>query len=266
MSRTNTIHISVSGFIFPLFFIAIIFGLVIFIVYKDKKRRKEINDFCIRNGMTYQDKVITFPPAAQKFAIVNLGAKRTISSVMLGTRNDIKFYIFEITSEELKETRASRSKTRNVCLGHTVCLMINNNTRFPSFYLRDSNDKLPKTFQFLGMEIPVPNIYTMGIDIMNPDKLYEKKGGKNIELTDYPDFCNDFVLKGCNEDDVYKYFTLEIINAFMNNHKPGYSYEAWEDCFMVVSPYVLDLNGRLDLLKNSMIIYNNILSSTNNPA
>ena len=259
MSRTNTIHI--SGFIFPLFFMAMIFGLVIFFVYKDKKRKKEINDFCIRNGMTYQDKDITLPPAAKKFAIVNLGRKRTISSVMSGTRNSIKFYIFEITSEELEETRASRSRTRNACLGHTVCLMINTLTRFPSFYLRDSNDKLPKTFQFLGMEIPAPNIYTMGIDIINPDKIYEKKGGKNIELTDNPDFCNDFVLKGCNEEDVYQYFTVEKINAFMDNHESGYQYEANEDCFMVSKPYILELEGRLDFLKKSMIIYNSILSS-----
>ncbi len=263
MTRTNTINI--SGFIFPLFFIAIIFGLVIFIVYKDKKRKKEINDFCIRNRMTYQEKLINLPTTAQLFAIVNLGARRTISSVMLGTRNNIKFYIFEITSEELKESRSSRSRTRNICLGHTVCLMTNINTRFPSFYLRDSSDKLPKTFQFLGMEIPAPNIYTMGVDIMNPDKIYEKKGGKNIELTDSPDFYNDFVLKGCNPEEVYQYFTPERINALMDNHQSGYQYEAKEDCFMVSKPYILPLEDRLDFLKKSMIIYNSLISIPNNP-
>ncbi len=256
---------SSGSFITGLIPFLIMFGIVIYVVYQDKKRKKAINDFCIRNGMTYQDKIITLPSAAQRFAIVNLGVERTIESVMSGTRNNIKFYIFEVTSEQFKSSQSSRNRRQRTCLGHTVCLMINTQTRFPSFYLRDSSDKLPKTFHFLGMDIKAPNIYTMGIDIMNPDKIYEKKGGKNIELTDYPDFCNDFVLKGQNEEEVYQYFTLERINALMNNHEAGYQYEANIDCFMVSKPYMLDLEGRLDFFKKSMVIYNSLISTPNNP-
>ncbi|MBR4328797.1 MAG: hypothetical protein IKO19_09235 [Candidatus Riflebacteria bacterium] len=264
MSHSRSGNSSGSFITFLIPFLLMV-GVVIYVVYQDKKRKKALNDFCIRNGMTYQDKVITLPSTAQRFAIVNLGAERTISSVMSGTRNNIKFYIFEVTSEQLNSSQGSRNRKHNACLGHTVCLMINTQTRFPSFYLRDSSDKLPKTFQFLGMEIPVPNPYNLGIDILNPDKKYEKKGGKNIELTDYPDFCSDFVLKGCNEEEVYQYFTPERINAFMDNHQPGYQYEAKEDCFMVSKPYVTDLDGRLDLFKKSMVIYNSLISTPNNP-
>ncbi len=256
---------SSGSFITGLIPFLIMFGIVIYVVYQDKKRKKAINDFCIRNGMTYQDKIITLPSTAQRFAIVNLGAERTIESVMSGTRNNIKFYIFEVSSEQLKNTYSSGKRKHNTYLAHTVCLMVNTKTRFPSFYIRDSSDNLPRTIQVLGMKTDVPNIYTLGIDIMNPDKIYEKKGGKNIELTDYPDFCNDFVLKGCNEENVYNFFTLERINAFMDNHQPGYQYEANGDCFMVSQSHILDLDGRLDLLKKSMIIYNSLTSTPNNP-
>ena len=256
---------SAGSFVIAIIPFLLMVGVAIYVVYQEKKRKKEINDFCIRNGMTYQDKIITLPSTAQQFAIVNLGGKRTISSVMSGTRNNIKFYIFEVTSEQLEESVSSRGRRQNACIGHTVCLMINTQTRFPSFYLRDSSDKLSKSFQFLGMEIEALNIYKMGIDILNPDKKYEKKGGKNIELTDYADFCNDFVLKGRNEEEVYKYFTLERINAFMDNHQQGYQYEANGDCFMVSKPYMLPLDDRLDFFKKSMVIYNNLISSPNNP-
>lgn len=244
----------------------IILGIVIYIVYQDKKRKKEINDFCKRNGMTYLDKVVTLPAAAQQFAIVNMGAQRNISSVMSGNRNNIKFYIFEITSDQEKDSPSSNRKRHSISLAHTVCLFVNYKTKFPSFYLRDSSDKLPKTFQFLGMDLEAPNIYTMGIDILNPDKRYERKGGKNIELKNYPDFCSDFVLKGINEEEVYKYFTPEIINALIDNHQSGYQYEANEDCFMVSKPYVLNLDDRLKFFKKSMVIYNSLTSVSNNPA
>ena len=262
-SRSGNSSGNILFAIIPFLIMAAVF---VYVLHLDKKRKKEINDFCTRNGMTYQDKVISLPSAAQQFAIVNLGGKRTISSVMAGTRNNIKFYIFEVSSEQLNDSHISRGKAHNACLAHTVCLIINIKTRFPSFYLRDTNDKLPKTFHFLGMDMPAPNYYNLGIDILNPDKIYEKKGGKDIELTDNPDFCNDFILKGRNEENVYNYFTLERTNAFMDNHQPGYQYEANEDCFMVSKPYILDLDGRLDLLKKSMIIYNSLISTPNNPA
>ena len=244
----------------------IMIGIVVYVVYLDKKRKKAINDFCQRNGMTYQDKVISLPAAAQQFAVVNLGAQRTISSVMSGTRNNIKFYIFEVTSDQLKESRISGRNKDSASLAHTICLIVSNKTRFPSFYLRDSDDKLPNTFQLLGMDMKAPNIYNLGIDILNPDKRYEKKGGKDIELSDYPDFCSDFILKGRNEEEVNKYFTPERINALIDSHQPGYQYEAYEDCFMVSQQYTLYLDGRLDLLKKSMVIYNSLTSASNNPA
>ena len=256
---------STGNFIGFLVFFFIMLGVAVYVFYQDKKRKKEINDFCIKNGMTYQDEVISLPSTAQQFAIVNLGAERTISSVMSGTRNNIKFYIFEVSSEQIKGPLRPRNKALYASLSHTVCLIINTKTRFPSFYLRDSNDKFPKTFQLLGMEMEGPNFYTWDRDILNPDKIYEKKGGKNIELPDFPDFCSDFVLKGCNEEDVYKYFTLERINALMNNHEPGYQYEAKGDCFMVSKPYVTFLDDRLDLFKKSMVIYNSLISTPNNP-
>ena len=261
---SNSHSTNTGSFITALIPLIFIIGGAIYMIYQDKKRKKEINDFCIRNGMTYQDKAINLPSAAQQFAIVNLGATRTISSVMSGTRNNIKFYIFEVTSEQLKESHGSGGKKQNACLGHTVCLMINTNTRFPSFYLRDSSDNLPKTFQFLGMELKAPDIYNLGIDVLNPDKKYEKKGGKNIELTDYPDFCSNFILKGCNEEEVYQYFTPEIINTLMDKHEPGYQYEAKGHCFMVSKPYMLPLDDRLDFFKKSMVIYNSLISTPNN--
>ena len=263
MSKSSSVNPSIIFFF--ILFLTIV-GLVFYLDYKDKKRRKEINEFCKRNGMTYLDKIVTLPATAQKFSIVNIGAQRNISSVMTGTRNNIKFYIFEITSDQEKViSRANRNK-HSITLSHTVCLLLNIKTKFPSFYLRDSNDKIPKTFQFLGMDMEAPNIYTMGIDILNPDKRYERKGGKNIELKDYPDFCSDFVLKGINEEEVYKYLTPEKINALIDNHQPGFLYEVNADCFMVSTPYVLNLDDRLKFFKKSMVIYNSLTSVSNNPA
>ena len=63
-----------------------------------------------------------------------------------------------------------------------------------------------------------------------------------------------------------KYFLNIIIKALMDNHQPCLRYEAYENCFMVAQQYILDLDGRLDLLKKSMVIYNSLTSTSNNPA
>lgn len=258
---TKTYTINVGNIFLPLFFFLMMICIVGFFIYLDKKRKKETKDFCTRNGLTYQDKNIVLPMAAKQFTIVNIGAQRTISNVMVGTKNNTKFYIFEVLAES--EKGYSRNKRGNLHLAFTVCLMEHFQTKFPSFYLRDSDDKSQKSFSFLGMELQVPNFYNFGKAIINPDKRYEMKGGKDIELTDYPDFCSNYILKGINEEEIYKYFTPERINTFIDFHQPCYQYEAKDNCFMVSTPYVLKLDDRLTFLKKSMILYNSLIATSN---
>ena len=241
-----------SGYpIFGLFYIVLTLGVVGYVLYINKKRRQEIIDFCKKNGMTFQDKVISFPAEVRNFSFINIGDERDFSCIMSVSKQNKKIYIFDLWAKSyIDKGKYHTAKERSYRNGGTVCLIIQNTgikKDVPSFFLTEN-----KTHTFTSIENNCKNIY--------PDYLYDAHGGIDVNIENNPEFAEKFILKGLSEESVRNTFTPELINSFLSKHKDGYNYEAGSKSLMVFNQMCLSLPERLNMLKLSLDLFEDIYS------
>lgn len=211
-----------AGLIGFVFIIGIVIIITIIEDKREKKRRKEISDYCIKNDLVYSESV-DIPATATRFSLVNnSGHSVEYYAGMSGIRGDYDFIVFDY------HYATGSGKGRHDYY-HTICVVSNVNFKMPQFFIRDENfilDSLGKLF-----------------------------GGQDINFTSDPKFSKMFVLQGKSEPLVREFFDDRIRTAFVNNHISGYKYEGNKDCLMICAPKMLSLKDRIILLAKAMSIY-----------
>ena len=225
MNAQNT----TDGISFLLFFFGF-FGFVIFLIIigekLEKKRRKEIEDYCKQNQLHYSDRVSNIPNNARAFSLINRSG-RDISyyAGMSGNRGGINFNIFDY-----KFTTGSGKHSHTHF--YMICILSSENLDMPKFYVRTEN-----FFDSIG-------------------KLF---GGQDINFTEDPTFSKAFVLQGQPEDSVRMFFNSKVRQTFVNNHQTNYQYEGFKNCFMIAYLRNGNLKDRLILLSNAIKIFKGIV-------
>lgn len=221
--------------------IAVIVFLIVLSYFQEKKRKKEISEYCQKNNIEYYETVgdSYFPQNARDFKSIHRGVNRSIESVMKIERDGLLLYIFDfefMTEKEGIETIKNREyrKTRRYPHDETICLINKPDINFPKFYLRNKNEN------------------------SDPYTNFASFGKQDIKIDGDSYFCNNFLLNGMPEEDVKAFFTQQIVDSFKKNHIERYRYEAKNDCFMVSIPKKMSIKERLDFLKNSLNLFNEI--------
>ena len=217
--------------------IFIVIGVVIFVIFvvialagakKEKKRCKDIENYCKKNNIQYHDVVKNIPEIGRKFSVfVNKGLDVRYYAGMEGEHGDNKFYIFDYTYD------LGGGKSR-IIYDFTICLITNKNAKMPQFFARDENsvtDSIGKLF-----------------------------GGQDINFDEDPVFSPKFVLQGLSEKAIRAFFDEKVRTAFVDNHKTGYVYEGNQDCFMVFIEGRQDIDSRVKLLTDAENIMGKMVS------
>ena len=236
--------------IFSLVFVIVFFCVIGFLMYKSKKARKEIIDYCKKNGITYQDKIINIPIEVRKFSFINIGDERTFDCIMSMNKQQKKIFLFNVIAHSYKFKGGNKNLKHSCTNGGTICLIVpnkTNNNSIPSFYLKDRNR------DSLHMLDALQNL--------DPDTIYEKFGGTNIGTKNNQDFSNKFILKGHSEEEVDEFLSPNKINYLLTNHIDGYRYEIGNNSLMVFTNTFYGLDKRLDMLKYSLNLFDAMYNS-----
>ncbi len=233
--------------IFSLIFIVVGLCVMGYMIYKSKKARQEIIDYCKKNGITYSDKIINIPAEVRKFSFINIGDERTFDCIMSMNKQQKKIIIFNVIAHSYK-FKDSRKSLKNSCAsGGTICLIVPNkidNGNTTGFYLRDRNSN---------------SVYTLDtLQNLNPDNKYENFGGNIIAIANNQEFSNKFLLMGHSEEEVEKFLTPDKINYLLDNHIDGYHYEVGNNSLMVFCHVFYGLEKRLNMIKYSLNLYDSI--------
>ena len=221
---------SYYAFAFLGVFAIIVIAVIVVIVIKQKKeneRRQEIEDYCKKNNLVYSEGAKNIPSGAKNFKLINIEG-RNYYAEMSGTQGDYHFSVFDYQYE----TGTKKSGQDHF---FTICVVSSENVKIPQFFARDENSIV--------------------------DTLGEMLGGQDIDFDEDLTFSDKFVLQGKSEPLVREFFDSKVRAAFVKNHKESYQYEGNQDCFMISVPERLTLKERLDLLTNTITIFNEIKPS-----
>ena len=215
------------SFVFALGIFAIFIILAIIEDRRDKQRRREIKNYCMKNNLEYHETAYNIPRIVNSFSLVkDRGHTNEWIVQMSGVRGEYNFYIFEHYSV------SGSGKSRTV-ITNTICVILKEGVDLPQFFIRDENlilDSLGKLF-----------------------------GGQDINFTEDPVFSSKFVLQGKDEADIRNFFDSEKRRAFVSYHVNGYKYEGNADCFMTLLPGSHKVGERLKLLSDAMSIFRELI-------
>ena len=230
-------------------FVLVIFGVFgFFFAKKFIKEREEIINYCKKNGLTYSDSLDNAIPAkCNNFKIAKKGKQNRFILAISGNRNNIDFDIATYVYTNYDAPTKSKIFGREVIsysgpknkkdYTSTMCILHSNDLKLPHFFIRDESlitDSLGKVF-----------------------------GGQDINFNDDPVFSKKFVLQGDNEKDIRAFFNRSIRSTFVSNHKNGYVYEGFEDYLFVYAPNDMNINGKMNLLDESIKIISPLLEASN---
>ena len=204
----------IVGFIYLIVLIIVIVYIAAGVDKQEKKRRKEIEDYCLSKGLNYYQDDFFIPYIVDK-CIFCQGETVKRFVCMNGTNDGLNYYIFE----QLAITPGSRNATT---LLYTFCVIIDDKLHLPNFTLIDK-DKIINTIS----------------------KVF---GGKEITFADYPEFSNKLVLNGEDDNSVKKLFSTKLRKAFVHKHTSGLRYQGMDNCFIILKEGKQDLKERLRLL------------------
>ena len=227
-----------------LFIFVVIILLTLFSAKKFLTERQSIIDYCNKNGLSFSDVLSKgIPIKCKDFKVINKGRQNKFNMVIAGNRNNIDFdvatYIYTDYDAPKKGkflgmevTTYSGPKHRHDYYG-TICILHNDDLKLPHFFIRD--------------------------EIMILDTFGKVLGGQDINFNDDPTFSKKFVLQGVSEGKVREFFNQKIRSSFVQLHKKGYVYEGFEDYLFVFAPKEMDINGKMNLLADSIKILNPLL-------
>lgn len=213
------------GLITILVLVGSIGSLIIFL--KNKKRIKEIKDYCTKQKLKYTESDNYIPNCKEQFVSTTVAIFNEYTTIMQGVRSDISFCILDY----LAYVKSNKYKS-------TICLLSKSGISIPDFYIR--------------REMPIT------------DKINEKLGMQDIDFADDKEFSDNFVLQGSNEKEIRKFFTPTIRKAVKNIFANDYiDIEVSKDYFIVSHKNHIDLKQRLELLNNSIKLFSTMLSKNN---
>lgn len=201
---------------------------------REKKRVKDIQDYCNKNNIKYSEHVSNFPKIAYTFSLLkHNGFSSSCRVVMSGNQGDFEYKIFDFCYL----TRGNKGHVNEHY--STICILTNSKAEIPKFFLREEN--------FIG------------------DSLGKLFGGQDINFSEDSTFSKMFVLQGTSETLIRKFFNNRVRNAFVSNHSKGYKYEGYKNSFMIRISDRQSLENRLNILSKSMNIFKEMVSDSDKP-
>ncbi|MBP5470255.1 MAG: hypothetical protein J6Z11_13535, partial [Candidatus Riflebacteria bacterium] len=153
----------------------IVFFVVILILSqineeKEKKRHKDILDYCIKNKIKYSE-IAENLPSILNFSLLlrEKGERNKRIMVMSGVRSDYTFYVFEY----YYESGSGKSRTEGT---DTLCVIKKEGLMMPQFFVRTERLIL--------------------------DSLGKMLGEQDINFEEDPEFSRGFILRGKKEKKV----------------------------------------------------------------
>ena len=216
------------------FLYAIIVILVIWFISKTMKevlRKKEIENYCKSQNITYSPSLTNIPVAIKSFSLFKLGGKNYFETAMTGNKDKIKFYLFDY---RCLISQGSRNVSTYF---HCVCIFTYTKNIFPKFYL-------------------FPNYKDEGF--------YDLETPNIVNFADDSEFCRTFILQSKQEKEVKEYFNQNIRDCFLRNHLDGYSYEGYMNYFVVAKYGCLKLNERLEFFNQSLKLFHELTQESSN--
>ena len=215
------------GFLFVLCFFVLIIIFSIISEKKEKKRNKDMLDYCKKNKIEYSEYAKNLP-SILNFCLL-LKEKGEINKrikEMSGVRGDYNFYLFEY----YYESGSGKSRTEGT---DTLCVIKKEGFIMPQFFVRSERLILDSFGKLLGEQ--------------------------DINFEEDPEFSRSFILRGKKERDVRSFFDSRVRSAFVRGAINGYKYEGIENCFVVSVSGKMDLENRLKLLSNTMNVFREIV-------
>ena len=222
----------------PFIFLSIIalFYTIFYIVMEKQKkdsiikRKKNIINLCKRYNYNYYDDISVIPETLKNFIFFEYFIHNVkYLNIISGEKDVNKFLIIDRMYTDIS------GRHKNVYI-QSYCLIQDPEMNFPLFHLRDRVKFLDQVVKFIGAQ--------------------------DIKFEDLPAFSNQFVLTGEPEDLVRDYFQPNIRTTFLKNHKKGYSYEAFSDCFLVSNnKQETDVADLISLLNYSFRFYKELSTS-----
>ena len=207
--------------------------------FTEKTRREKIKAYCFKNNIEYSQNlsISDLPKPAKSCKSIKRGSNPIFSVLMKKKRDELTFFLFDYTYEVTQE--GFNTKKRTNTFDETICLIYKPNLNLPELTLRDN-------------EFNISNLMTTDIE-------------KHIEtfLKEDPIFFNKFHIITNTKISLDKIFNKEIRDGLKSHHKPGYKYEAKGDFFIVSQEDKLELEGRIELLKQTMDIFSIITNNLN---
>ena len=200
----------------------IIINLLSYLLTKDKKRIKEIQDYSAKNDIVYNEDGTSFLDFAEGFSLTHLkdGRHHEWNNEQYGKRGDIEFFIVENSYYT-----GSRNPSHNY---NTLCLLKKTNLKMPYFYLKER-------FLYLSP---------------SPDK-------GDICFSEDIAFTKKYILRSNNESEVKAFFDNSKRKFFLNNsYISDYEIEGIGDSLLIVYRDTLNIKDRMHLLETGIKILN----------
>lgn len=213
-------------------FLPILFVAAFFVFYYliERKRKREIEDYATRNGMTYMDSLAEVV-CGEGFRLFELGSGHNYYYNDLVCGNKYGVYI-QMATYSYVTTYGSRSHTNS----YTLCLLQREGVNMPPFFLR-------KEVSFWDLSW---SGISAGKDINFPeDNIFSKKLYLSCPLAGY-------------ESAVRIFFDKKVRSAFVSKFRDDYVYEGSRDYFMAFKPGKLNNLERLEMLQNTLGLFNAI--------
>ena len=208
------------------FFFLFVF-ILLYLETRNLLRKKEIKEYCEKNGLEYQETVDSLPEIAD-YKILHMGyeGKNEYHAVMSGQRGDFNFKILDYS---YVKSCGRNDGVFNVSL----CILSKADLQFPNMIL---DEKVP----FLAGTI---------------DKALMAQSQMNVvkSLGDTT-FANKFSLVSIDVKAVKEYFKSGVIEAFLKNYIKGCRYDACDDTITIahLGFFHYGLKQRLDMLKKGV--------------
>ena len=204
----------IFSFIYIVAFIVIIVYIASTVDKQEKKRRKEIEDYCLKKGIEYHQTDGYVPTIIDKSKFVfGDTIKRVVE--MSGKAEDFTYYIFDQWSITPQSKTASISKS-------TFCVIIDEKLHLPEFSITDKD----KIFNAISKVL----------------------GAKEITFQDYSEFTNKFVLEGKDDNSVRCFFSKKLRTTFVHKHQNGLKYWGMDNCFVIIKDGTHNIADRLRML------------------
>ena len=207
--------------------------LILYLETRDASRKKEIKEYCEKNGLEYQETVDSLPEIAD-YKILHMGyeGRNEYHAIMSGQRNDFSFKILDYS---YVKSCGDNDGVFNVSL----CILSKADLHFPNMIL---DEKVP----FLAGTIDQALMVQSQMNVV-----------KSLGDTT---FANKFSLVSTDEKAVREYFKSGVIEAFLKNYIKGCRYDACDDTITIAHLNFLqyNINQRLEMLKKGVALITEI--------